>query len=103
MCLFLDLEGLRALAVPCGMGPSTVDTLLLSMELGAAGVSLGVRCSRAVATPALILAEPANVAELVAVEVPADPKVCRVGFTVKDLGLPDKASFTQACRRFSAA
>ena len=65
MYLFLDLEGLRALAVPCGMGPSTVDTLLLSMELGAAGVSLGVRCSRAVATPALILAEPANVAELV--------------------------------------
>jgi hypothetical protein len=93
MCLFLDLEGLRALAVLYRMGPSIVNTLLLSIELGAAGVSLGVHYSCTVAIPALILTEPANVAELVAVEVLADPKVCQVGFIVKDLGLLDKSAF----------
>jgi hypothetical protein len=89
MCLLLSLEGLRALAIPCRMGPSKVNALLLSMELGAASVSLGVHCSCIVSIPALVFAEPANVAELVTVIAPADPKVCRVRFTVKDLGLPD--------------
>jgi hypothetical protein len=73
------------------------------MELGTAGLSLGMRRSCTVATPGIILTESADVAKLMAVEAPADSKVCRVGFTVKDLGLPDKASFTQACRRFSTA
>jgi hypothetical protein len=47
-----------------------------------------------VATTALVLAESANMAKLVAVEAPADTKVCRVGLTVEDLGLPDKSTFT---------
>jgi hypothetical protein len=85
------------------MGSATIDTLLCSMELGTAGLSLGVRRSCTVATPGFILTESADMAELVALEAPADSKVCSVRFTVKDLGLPDKASFTQACRRFSAA
>ena len=99
MCLLLDLEGSWALAVPGRMGSSTVYAHLLSVELGTAGFALGVRRSCAVAAPALILAESANMAELVAVKAPADSKVRRVGLTVKDLGLPDKSTFTQAGRR----
>ena len=94
MCLLLNLKGSGALAVPGRMGSSTVYTLLLSVELGAASFALGVRCSCTVATTALVLAESANMAKLVAVKAPADTKVCRVGLTVEDLGLPDKSTFT---------
>lgn len=79
--------------VPYRVGSSTVDTLLLSMELGTATVSLGVRYSCVVATPALILVELANMAKLVTVEILADLEVGRVGLTVKDLGLLDKSTF----------
>jgi hypothetical protein len=68
------------------------------VDFRAVGVTLGMRCSGAVSTPSSILAEPANMAELVAAEAPADSKVGRVRLAVKDLGLPDKATLAQACR-----
>lgn len=47
-CLVLNLKDSEALAVPGRMKSSTVDALRLSLELGPAGFSLGVRCSRVV-------------------------------------------------------
>jgi hypothetical protein len=62
------------------------------LDLGAAGFSLGVRSTSAVAASSPILAEMADMAELVATGAPADSKVSGVGFAVKDLGLPEKAA-----------
>jgi hypothetical protein len=94
ICLLFSLEGFRALAILYRIGLSAVNAFLLSMQLGAASVFLGVRCSCTVAAPAFILTEPADVAKLVAVKAPADSEVSGVRFTVIDLGLPDKPTFT---------
>jgi hypothetical protein len=89
MRLFLYLEGLWALLVPYRVGSAAVDAFLRSIEFRTVSLSLGVRHTCVVATPGRVLAIPANIAKLVALEVSADSKVCRVGLIVEDLGLLD--------------
>jgi hypothetical protein len=69
MCLFLHSEGLRAVLVLHYMGPSTVNTLLGPLKLRAISLSLRVYSSGTVSTMRLILIEPSNMTELVAIEV----------------------------------
>ena len=69
---FLSFEGFRAVPVPRWVRAATVYTLLDTMKLGTAGLSLGVRCSCTVSTVGFILTESAKVAELVASKAAAE-------------------------------
>jgi hypothetical protein len=69
---FLGFEGFRAVPVPCWVRAATVYTLLDTMKLGTAGLSLGVRYSYTVSTAGFVLIESAKVAELVASKAAAE-------------------------------
>jgi hypothetical protein len=69
---FLGFEGFRAVPVPRWVRAATVYTLLDTMKLGTAGLSLGVRGSCTVSTAGFILIESTIVAELVASKVAAE-------------------------------
>jgi hypothetical protein len=69
---FLGFEGFRAVLVPRRVGATIVYTLLGTIKLGTAGLSLGVYCSYTVSTVGFILIESAKVAELVASKAAAE-------------------------------
>ena len=66
---FLGFKGFRVVLVPRWVGAATVYTLLSTMKLGTAGLSLGVYYFYIVSIVGFILIESAIVAELVASKV----------------------------------
>ena len=66
---FLGFEGFRAVLVLHWVRAATVYTLLDTMKLGTAGLSLGVHCSCTVSIAGFILTESAKVAKLVVSKV----------------------------------
>ena len=72
ICLLFGFKGLQALAVLYRVGSTTINTLLGSMDLQTAGVSLGIHQPCIVAALGLVLAESSFIAKLVALEASLD-------------------------------